>query len=251
MRIRLLAFPGVAGLVCMSAFSKPDAIPLFARAQKFQCTSCHFLPPKLKELGDQFVANGYRLQAQPAHSTVPLAVWISQRTENDVRADRTKGFPNRVELISAGPIGMWGSYFVEWVPVSYQLQANGKVLNRNGRFEDLWLAVTQRGWTLQAGQFRPLTQVDVSRRLSLSEPLNFTGSVSGKRALYSRITSLRSFSPSGRSPALRLTGFWGIGGQIDHGWAAGVTVPFPGEFVIPLGKEVREKQNFALEGIPK
>ncbi len=246
-----LVFLGTVGMVLSSVISNLNAIPLFARAYKLRCSSCHMLPPKVNKSGDQFVMSGYSLETQPAHPKLPISVWISQRTEHDVRNDRTKGFPNRVELISAGPLSSWGSYFIEWVVVSYQLQADGRLLNRSGRFEDLWLAINLSPWTFQGGQFRSLTQVDLSRRLSLSEPLNFSGSVAGKKALDKRISSLRSFSPSGRSPALRVAGFWGTPGQVQNGWSAQFTVPFPGEFVIPLGSEVKDKQDFALEGIPK
>jgi hypothetical protein len=58
---------------------------------------------------------------------------------------------------------------------------------------------------LQVGQFRPLSMIDVSRRLNLSEPTVFGSGLAGIPDSDSRITGLRGFSASGRSPAIKLS----------------------------------------------
>lgn len=116
-------------------------------------------------------------------------------------AELSKGFPSRVELISAGPVGSSRTvYFVEWRALSQSVGGDGRLVDRSGRFEDLFLRlpVSSRGdWSVSVGQFRTLTQVDVSQRLSLSEPLVFSSSVPGRRASDARLTGLRAFSASG------------------------------------------------------
>jgi len=93
--------------------------------------------------------------------------------------------------------------------------------------------------------------VDVSRRLSLSEPLAFSTGVAGEPARTGRLTSLRSFSPSGRSPAVRLQHQWQRGARRSDGWYHSLAVPFAGEFVTPLTDRVNREQGFELEARPK
>jgi hypothetical protein len=227
----------------------------FARKYKLACGACHVIPPKLNQFGEEFLARGYRFEDdRPAEKTWPFAVWATWRGQWETDRDRGRGLPNRVELISGGPLPRTRAfYFLEWLPVSQQTDGQNRRVERHGRFEDVFVTVPlgDRGAYFTLGQYRMLTQVDVSRRLSLSEPLAFSTGVAGGPALSSRLTSLRSFSLSGRSPALRFGHQWRRGGRASDGWYNSVTVPFAGEFVIPLTGRVHREQGFALEARPK
>ena len=111
----------------------------------------------------------------PSHRTIPLAIWNTVDLEYRRAQRLTKGYPGRIELVSAGPLGgTRASYFVELRALSQSIGARNRLLNRSGRFEDLFVTVpvnASSSLTMTVGQFRALNQVDVSRRLSLSEPL--------------------------------------------------------------------------------
>ncbi len=240
-------------ILCSLLTSSVSAVPYFARKFDTPCQTCHTFPPHLNQFGLDFVARGYRMEAVPAHKTVPLAVWATQRLEFSDGRDFTKSFPNRIEIISGGEITDRISYFVEWRALSYQTTSpDGRLKDRSGRFEDLFLIfqLTDR-FSLTAGQFRMLSQWDASRKLSLSTPVAFSASIGGEPALSSRISSLRSFSLQGRAPALRLS----VGNRSSvapaDGWHHEFTVPFSGEISAPLTDEARDNASFELEGRPK
>lgn len=230
-----------------------QAIPQFARKYGLDCSYCHSGPPRLNQRGEDFLARGYRFGAEmmmPAHRTLPVAFWNTVDLEHRASADLTKGFPSRVELISAGTIGRTPlSYFVEWRALSQQIGSGNRLLNRSGRFEDALVNVPfTRGLTLTVGQFRALGQVDVSRRLSISEPLAFSSGVAARdRAATSRLTSLRGFSPAGRQPGLRLTYQTTGDAHAADGWYSAVTLPLVGELTIPL----TDAASFEFEARPK
>ena len=255
MTTRNLSILLLAGAILVWACMAPraDGIPYLARKYKMECGACHVIPPKLNEVGEKFLANGYRFPGKPSVAkALPLSVWASWRGERDIVINRGRGIPNRVEIISAGPIGKSSAfYFVEWLPVSQQRNAANQRVQRHGRFEDLFVSVPLGRVQLTVGQYRQITQVDVSRRLSLSEPLAFSAGLAGPTALSGRLTSLRSFSLSGRSPAIRVSTHWRRGKDSADGWYALATVPLAGEFVIPLTEQVRRTQGFAFELRPK
>lgn len=98
------------------------------------------------------------------------------------------------------------------------------------------------------GQFRTLSQVDVSQRLGVSEPLLFTSSVPAPRpARSARLTNLRSFSASGRQPAVRLEYQQRAAQASGDGWFAAVTLPLAGEWTIPF----TDAASFEFEARPK
>ncbi len=257
MRLRLaltLLVLGMAlGLLAQASWTTPH----FARKYNTSCGTCHVAPPKLNQTGENFLANGYRFAddaSAPASErrTIPLAVWATARGTWEPSRDRARGMVNRVELISGGPIGKTRAfYFLEWLPVSQEVGSNGQLVQRHGRFEDVFFTAPVGPLSLTVGQYRPLSQVDVSRRLSISEPLAFSTAVAGERALSGRLTSLRGFSLSGRSPAIRLSHHWRRGSQSADGWYNAVTIPFPGEFVIPLSSAVHRQRGFEFEFRPK
>lgn len=241
--VGLLLVPGAA-----------SATPQFARVYRVDCGHCHSLPPRLNERGLAFAAAGYRFpEAEISRTgTFPLAIWNTVDGEWRHSSNLAKGFPSRVELISAGPVGSTkASYFAEWRLLSQSLQANGRLLNRSGRFEDLFVKVpvgTRSRLAITAGQFRTLTQVDVSLRLGLSEPLVFTSGVpSAVRASTNRLTGLRGFSASGRQPAIRLEYQPHSDNGPGDGWFAAVTLPLAGELTIPF----TDAASFEFEARPK
>lgn len=226
------------------------ATPQFARTYRVDCAVCHSSPPRLNATGLRFIADGYRLDGRERFRTFPLAVWNTVDGERRHSADLAKAFPSRVELISAGPVGRTrAAYFAEWRALSQSLGGNGRLLNRSGRFEDLFVRVpTGGGVAVTAGQFRALMQVDVSLRLSLSEPLVFSSSVPGSaRALGTRLTALRAFSASGRQPAVRVEYQRARGASSADGWFAAATLPLAGELTIPM----TDAASFELEARPK
>jgi hypothetical protein len=231
-----------------------SATPQFARTYRVDCAHCHSSPPRLNERGLAFVAAGYRFADGSAdrQTTVPLAIWSTVDAEWRHSADLSKAFPSRVELISAGPIASSRlSYFAEWRALSQSLQGNGRLLNRSGRFEDLFLRAPigmQGSVVVTAGQFRTLSQVDVSQRLGVSEPLVFSSSVPAPRpARNARLTSLRAFSASGRQPGVRLEYQQLASASSANGWFAAVTLPLAGELTIPF----TDAASFEFEARPK
>jgi len=248
-----LALAGLGlGLLLWPA-ERAQAIPYYARKYEVSCQTCHVSPPKLNQTGENFLANGYRFASErKTVRTLPLAVWASFRSQTDISRDRTRALPNRVEIISGGPIGKSRAfYFFEWVPLSQEVGGDGGRVARHGRFEDLFIGLPVGRATLTIGQYRMLGQVDVSRRMSISEPLAFAAGLAGPQATTGRLTSLRSFSLSGRAPAVRLSHQWRRGGRAADGWQNALTIPFTGEFVIPLTERVRRERNFEFEIRPK
>ena len=245
--VALLALPGAVHSVWA------EEIPYFARKYRVACSQCHVAPPKLNAFGEAFLAGGYQMPSLVPNRTWPFAIWVSGRsdsrppgsTEDDVRA-----YLNRVEIISGGRvIAPWLTYFVEWRPVSQEGRSDGSLRDRSGRFEDLFLTASRGAVELTAGQFRQLGQVDVSRRIGVSEPLVLSASLPGSGAGTSREVSLRAFSPSGRSPSLRV----GLSQETSHAarWSTYVALPFSGEFSIPLTSEAKTEASNELELNPK
>lgn len=251
MRVRLfLWFLALAG--CLLGRSTAEAIPQFARTYRVDCSTCHSAPPQLNPRGLRFMAAGYRMdERRDRAATTPLAVWNTVDLEWQQSRDLTKGFPSRVELISAGPLGHTrASYFAEWRALSQSVGGNRRLLSRSGRFEDLFLRAPLTAgdalW-ITAGQFRTMTQIDVSQRLSLSEPLIFSSSVPGRHAMDARLTSLRGFSASGRQPAFRVEYQASRARSSADGWFLAATLPMTGELTIPFA----DAASFEFEARPK
>lgn len=250
----LLAFAWAAAiLVC--ACPEAQATPQFARTYDMRCNACHVVAPRLNTFGQAFAARGYRLPSELKKDkvkTAPFAVWLTGSHEDqDPQGFSETLFP-KVELISGGPIGDDLSYFVEWRAVSRQTRSDGSIRDRSGRFEDAFInwQIDERS-SLTLGQYRALNQVDVSRRLSISEPALFSTSLAGKPSSDKRIESLRSFSPAGRSPGLTYSFRSVIGELPSDGLFHFVTLPFTGELSIPLTSEAHDEASFELRGEPK
>ena len=242
-----------AGLALVLFAPSVRAVPYFARKYQVNCTQCHLLPPMLNEYGQRFVANGYKLDdLERAAVTVPIAVWATHRIDVDEERQKAKAYPNRLEFISSDALTPWLSYFVEARTVSYQTGANQRLLGRHGRFEDAFLQFwLPKRIAISVGQFRMLNQWDVSRRLSLSEPIAFSAGVGGTTSRNARLQSLRSFSLAGRAPSVRAT-FQMFGrGSESNGWYHEFVLPLSGELSAPLGTDAGRNASFELEARPK
>ena len=245
----LLALSPAAVLTAVS----PEPIPYFARRYKVACTQCHVIPPKLNAFGQAFIANGYKMPTLRSEATWPFAVWVSSRADrpplNPTVQDRLIKYINRVELISGGQLVVpWLSYFVEWRALSLGPRSDGTLKDRSGRFEDLFVTAATDRLEVFVGQFRQVQQVDISRRLGLSEPLVLSSSLPGEGGATPRKQSLRGFSPAGRSPAVRVGLVETFGGWR---WTTAVAAPFPGEFSLPLTDEAKNEASNELELNPK
>lgn len=238
------------------------ATPQFARTYGLDCKACHTVPPMLNARGQDFWQRGLRPAPDsdlPRFQTAPFAGWITARQEDQLDASFGEGYLPRVELISGGPVPIPGyieenfSYFVEWRAISLESRRNGRLRDRSGRFEDAylsWLATDRI--QLTAGQFRSLTQVDVSRRLTVSEPAVFSTSLPGDSvAGNARVTSLRAYSPSGRQPGF-MFGYQSIKGESDaDGLFHSAVLPFVGEWSLPITPEAHQEASFVSQGPPK
>ena len=234
--------------------SGASTIPYFARKYGVACSQCHVAPPKLNAFGEAFIARGYEMPGLRERRTWPFALWVSGRSESlpvpENVADNLEAYLNRVELISGGKVVVpWISYFVEWRPVSQEARSDGTLRDRSGRFEDLLMTAAGERAELTVGQFRQIAQVDVSRRLGLSEPLVLAASLAGSGGGSARERSLRSFAPAGRSPAVRAA--WRQPLSNDWRWTTSIGLPISGEFSIPLNDEARVEASNEVEWRPK
>lgn len=234
----------------LAAPPQAEAIPSFARRYEVSCARCHVIPPKLNDFGEAFAAAGYDSPELESVPSVPVSLWVSGRAERrPVSGEQEVIDPylNRAELISGGQLlRPWLSYFVEWRVLSQESQGDGSLRDRSGRFEDAFVvAAPGEHLAVTVGQFRLIDQVDVSRRLSLSEPLALSASLPGEGGSTPRRRSLRAFSPSGRSPAVRVA--WSDRLTDEWRWTASAAVPVPGELSIPLNSEARREASHEIE----
>jgi hypothetical protein len=255
MLVRLAASIASALLLVPIVAEPALGIPYFARRYGVTCQRCHTTPPKLNEFGESFFARGYEMPGLTPRPTIPLAVWLSGRSEAlpglaGEAAKRVQAYLNRVEIISGGKVvAPWLSYFVEWRPVSQEARSDGTLRDRSGRFEDLMLMAATDRVELAVGQFRQVGQVDVSRRVGLSEPLVLSASLPGSGGGSGREIALRGFSPAGRSPSARLA--WIQPLSDGWRWTTSAGLPVPGELSTPLTEEARTEASNEIEWRPK
>ncbi len=243
------------GIVTLLAIATPaQATPQFARTHQVNCTACHVVPPMLTEDGLAFQASGYQLvrstdsnKDESRPRPIPMSGWITARDEDQGSAGASDLFLPKVELISGGRIGKQWSYFVEWRIVSLSLNPDGSLKDRGGRFEDLFFNWNVGRHSARVGQYRTINQVDVSLRLSPSDPLLFKNGLRTGSDPDPRLDSLNRFSPSSRSPSLGYSFQSITGKRASDGLFHFVTVPFVGEFSIPLSQEASQTASFELE----
>ncbi|HWL40182.1 MAG TPA: hypothetical protein VNO75_08090 [Gemmatimonadaceae bacterium] len=248
--LRLSLVGTAAGL--LAPVRTASAIPYFARKYDVTCGTCHVSVPRLNQFGIAFLERGYQMAEtwpRAQRRTIPLAVWASGRWDSRPRTpapDYVNAYFNRIELISGGKVVVpWLSYFIEWRAISQERRGDGTVRDRSGRFEDIFVTAAARSFDLTVGQFRAVSQVDVSRRLGINEPASLSTGLAGPPGGTGREASLRSFSPSGRSPGVRL----GISSSFANGmrWMTAATIPFSGELSIPINDSARIEASNELE----
>lgn len=254
-RLKILALVGLVASA-LPAYATPQ----FARTYGLNCTACHTVPPMLNARGQDFLQRGYRPSAESdlvRYETAPVALWMTGRQENQLDRRFGEMYLNRVELISAGPVPIpiiedKVSYFLEWRAISLESRTNGTLRDRSGRFEDAFLMwqMTDR-LQLTGGQFRALQQVDVSRRLSVSEPAVFSTSLAGDPGSSARVNSLRAFAPAGRSPGFMLQYQSIQGDSAANGLFHSMVIPFVGEWSFPITPEAHTEADFVSQGPPK
>ncbi len=233
------------------AFRSSEAygVPYFSRKYNVRCNTCHLIPPVLNQIGENFLANGYQFpDTEHSKKTWPFALWITQRGESQHSRGIDKSFPNKVELISGGPIGNSPvSYFLEWRILSLQTRSDGSLKDRSGRFEDFFLTYDfSNSVNLKVGQYRLLNQVDDSRKLGLSSPLILGAKVADKSG-----ESRRAFAPNGRSPSVSLQHKSLTGTNAADGWFNIASLVFPGELSLPLSNEARDEADLEFDSSPK
>lgn len=231
------------------------AIPALTRKYGVECSTCHVHGAKLTAFGQMFKQRGAELSG--LESTVggpPISAWISAISGNRKNdPNREHLFPTRFELVSFDEFARGFRYFVEWFPASWPMGLDGSRSDRSGRFENLYVAANiGRELAIQFGQFRPLTVIDPNRRIAMSEPFALSSSLTGEAGADSRDVALRSFSPTMRSPAARVS--WNQFDDPEGGvgsWQAHLTVLFPGEFSLPLSDAAGENAPNEFESRPK
>ena len=150
MPIRLLAAIVLAAAASLLAGRPAEAIPVFAHRYGLTCQACHTTVPHLTELGEAFLAGGYRLPARTPGAAFPLAVKVNLAYGSEAEASLPKAVVDEVELLTGGSIGKRGAYFAE------QYVVDG---GRPGQARDLWASwrVTPDGARthalLRGGQF--------------------------------------------------------------------------------------------------
>ena len=252
-RVAALLFAALIALPAREASA--SGIPYWARKYGVACSQCHVSVPRLNGFGAEFFARGYRMPPDSgfvSRRTLPLAIWASGRSDSRppgaATGDHVRAYFNRLEVISGGVIAPWLSYFVEWRPVSQEPRSDGTLRDRSGRFEDVFVTASRHDLSLSIGQFRQLDQVDVSRRLGISEPLVLSASLAGSGGGTARERSLRAFAPAARSPSARIAWQRPVQGWR---WTAAAALPVPGELSIPLNEDARTEASNEVEWRPK
>jgi hypothetical protein len=119
----------IALLITISLpIKRANAIPAFARKYKFSCNTCHAAIPKLKDYGDDFAGNGFKIPdgEEPKRAYIntgdetlmllrelPLAVRFDAYIQASDRDNAKTDFqtPYGIKLLSGGPISKHVSYY--------------------------------------------------------------------------------------------------------------------------------------------
>lgn len=113
--------------------SRAHALPIFAHRYGFTCQQCHTTVPNLNAFGRYFLRHGFRVPGD-ARGVVPLSVKV-QGTYASAGGDEDgrplpKAIVDEVELLSAGSLSPYASYYFE------QYAVDGGV---PGRSRDIWI----------------------------------------------------------------------------------------------------------------
>lgn len=130
MKTRTLSALLLASFALSLVAADAAAIPAFARKYKFSCTTCHAPAPRLKDFGDEFAANGFRVpgDAEPVRayrdtgdelltlqSELPLAVrldaWATYENYDATSDVSDLKVPWGVKLLSGGTVAPNVGYY--------------------------------------------------------------------------------------------------------------------------------------------
>lgn len=250
MKRRLLVL--TIALLVLAAARPASAIPQWGRAYGVEsCTTCHTVVPKLNLRGMDFLARGYRPDPKldmKKVPTFPASIWLGIRYDDQIARRRNNTYFNKAEIIAGDSIGNQWNYFAEWRVYDEEAQANGTLRDRSGRFEDLWLNWQEgRTWSVTFGQYRPVFQAEPGRKIAISTPALFTTSIAGDTYKRSRLTGLASFAPQDRQPSVSVV-YQSIPGEMAmDGLYHNLTLPFVGEFSLPLNSQARRTASFEFQ----
>ena len=254
-RCALVSGTLVAVVFTLWSASAASAFPYFARKYDVSCRTCHTTVPKLNAQGYAFRQRGYRFPGVAARDTIPFAGGFAGRYENRASDGVDDFYLAIVKAVTAGSIGERASYVVKWRPVSKSLDRWGNTVDRGGVFEDLFMNFdVNENFRVTAGQFRVFSQFDTALQLSASPPVALARPLPGEPSDDDRIEDLRAYSAVARTPAFML-GYRrpssGAGASGADGWYANASIPFSGEFSIPVNERAQKRASFELESRPE
>lgn len=232
-----------------------QAFPYFARRYNVSCHTCHSTVPKLNQTGYAFRAHGYRFPGATTRKTIPFAGGFAVRYENRASDGVDDLYLAIVKAVTGGSVGDNFSYVVKWRPVSRALDSNGQVVDRSGIFDDIFLNVDiGDNIRLTGGQFRVFDQYDQALQLSATPPMALAMPLPGEGGETQRDRQVEAYSPMARTPAVMAS--YHHPGERDasnaaDGLYANLSVPFAGEFAIPVNERAERFASFEFDPSPK
>lgn len=162
--VRALA-PALVACALVVSWARPaHAVPVFARAYKTPCTTCHVQFPKLNAFGMAFKQRGYRMPGEKGKfvwkkDNLPLAALVNLAYERVDTGDGITGTVDRkgLDFFSAGSVGPRISYFLDYGFTQEQFTTDGGDTGEvnttvpGGTFLILDDLVPQSGLNLRAG----------------------------------------------------------------------------------------------------
>ncbi len=232
-----------------------QAFPYFARRYSVSCHTCHSTVPKLNQTGYAFRAHGYRFPGATPRKTIPFAGGFAVRYENRESDDVDDFYLAIVKAVTGGSIGDDLSYVVKWRPVSRTLDSNGQLIDRSGIFDDVFLNVdVGDNVRLTGGQFRVFDQYDQALQLSATPPVALALPLPGETGETRRLTQVDGYSPVARTPAVMVS-YHRPGERDDSNAADGLytnlSVPFAGEFAVPVTERAERFASFEFDPSPQ
>lgn len=174
-------FVAVVMWVVASSVQTAQAIPYFARKHEADCSMCHWQQPKLNSFGKKFQENGYRITKNEAPDSsfksignMPLSLKMEPRFSTKNAASASSDFQlHSIELQIAGSLPDGGTVMVE-----KYLEERGDYHNAGDAF--ITWPLSDKG-TLKIGQFKTMSHIPDSERLTLSRNMvyNTRSSIGG------------------------------------------------------------------------
>jgi hypothetical protein len=154
----LLRIAVLAGAASCAATAPARALPIFAHDYGVPCQKCHTAIPALTPFGKAFLDNGFHIPGAGAPAPVfPIAAKINLQYTSAPDPGLPKAVVDEIELLTAGTVGIHGSYFAEQYLIDGGTHGNLREAWFNERLTapDAGLA-----FDLRAGQFTLPVPVD-------------------------------------------------------------------------------------------